>query len=178
MSSGRRSDEVWRCYGPPLKVVGRKTPQRHCKGCNAAVSCCTVRARSHACSCTSLRRMGLWSVVGSKARMDSHLHVTSKSTQDTINEAVARFVFATNVPFSLVDNVHFRALVDTLRPGAKSCGSRCLGSTLLESVYHKEKSLRAAELKDELVTMGVDGWSTLENLPVLGVLILPNSITS
>ncbi len=89
--------------------------------------------------------------------------------QVAVEEAVSRFVFSCNFPFSTVDHLEFQRLVVGLRPGTKPFSSRRLCTTQLDAVYNAERAALAKELNGKDVTLKVDGWSTSQCLPVLGI---------
>ena len=58
-----------------------------------------------------------------------------------------------------------------VRPGLKVPGRRAVGGRILDSVHKEEWEKFTAKFKDEFATLMIDGWSTLSNDPVLGVLV-------
>ncbi len=51
---------------------------------------------------------------------------------------LGRFVFATNSPFSIVENKEFASLMELARPGIAVPGRRALGGRILDVVYDEE----------------------------------------
>ena len=83
---------------------------RTCKGCNKGISNCVVRAKCHADACVPLRRLGIWASA-EQSSLDGHVVAAVKADMDVINQAVAKFLFAMNLPFTTVDHPRFRFVI-------------------------------------------------------------------
>ena len=94
----------------------------------------------------------------------SHLPVTStqKSMQEKIDLQVCRFLIATDSPFALVENRHFRKLLSDLRSGVQIADRRAMAGRLLDKVYEEEHGKLAILVKGCCVTLCVDGWSLMQ----------------
>ena len=51
---------------------------------------------------------------------------------------VGRFVYATNSPFTIVENAEFVTMMEMARPGIKLPGRRAVGGRILEDVHGEE----------------------------------------
>ena len=105
LRGGRPKDNVRDCYDvTPVVHVGRSTQLLKCRGCNQGVTDCVVRLKNHASHCKKLRQMGPWTVLGpvANANKQRQLNVvrTSKPIGEDLNQAVARFIFSANLPFT------------------------------------------------------------------------------
>ena len=105
--------------------------------------------------------------------------ITTKDTAHEIELQMVRFIVATNSPFSLANNGQFLKLVERLRPGFKVPDRRVVAGPLLDAVYNIEKEKVCAQLKghDDEATLSIDGWSNINNSPVIGVAIIVNGRT-
>ena len=54
---------------------------------------------------------------------------------DRLERQVGKFVFATNAPFSIVENKEFVAMMQMVRPGIKIPGRQAIGGRILNDVY-------------------------------------------
>ena len=84
---------------------------------------------------------------------------------------MGKFVFATNAPFSVVENKEFLQLMELVRPGIKLPGRLAIGGRILNDVYESEWKKFAETMKNKLVTLAIDGWSNVTNEPVLGIMM-------
>lgn len=80
-----------------------------------------------------------------------------------------RFFYACNIPFVSVEHPEFAKLMDLLRPGVRLLGRHTLGGRLLEEEYQRVVTMANKEMEGQRGTLSVDGWSSLTNVPVLGV---------
>lgn len=110
------------------------------------------------------------------AKKPRHLlqpHVTSYTckTDDKarkqLDEQVARFFYACNIPFAVAEQPEFQKLVSLLRPGYKAPGRKAIGGPLLEKEYNAVQEATASNLRGKNVTLIQDGWSDIHNSPVI-----------
>lgn len=99
--------------------------------------------------------------------LNNHIVRTSEATKEELDEKVAEFVFGCNIPFGVVEHPLFKAMVSALRPGYTPPTRKSLGTKQLDSVHNKLQSRMKSMLKDKIVTMQQDGWSTQQNDPVI-----------
>lgn len=85
------------------------------------------------------------------------------------DKKIAKYIYATNTPFSHVEHPLFLNMIQALRPGYTPPSRRQIGENLLEDTYLKERSKCASILCNETVTMGLDGWSNIHNEPIICV---------
>ena len=76
-------------------------------------------------------------------------------------------MFGCNIPFDVVEHPLFKAMVSALRPGYTPPTRKSLGTKQLDSVHNKLQSRMKSILKDKIITMQQDGWSTKQNNPVI-----------
>lgn len=96
----------------------------------------------------------------------------SKSTpaqKQMFDEQIARFIYATNTAFITVEHPEFIKMVQGFRPEYSPPSRKQIAGDLLEYTYRKEKETCANILKNEFVTLGLDGWSNIHNEPVICV---------
>ena len=65
---------------------------------------------------------------------------TTEVNRAPLGRQFCRFVLATTVPFRVVDNQEFKALISMVRPGCHLSGERAVAGDLLESVYSECRS--------------------------------------
>ena len=82
-----------------------------------------------------------------------------------VGASVGKFVFATKSPFSIVENKEFLSMMQFIRPGIKLPGRQVIAGRILNDVYDEEWQKFEDAMKDKLVTLAIDGWSTLTNEP-------------
>ncbi|XP_067412762.1 heterogeneous nuclear ribonucleoprotein U-like protein 1 isoform X2 [Emydura macquarii macquarii] len=99
--------------------------------------------------------------------MDGFVVRTSKYQQDTIDEKIARFIYATNSPFRIVNNKHFIDMVESLQPGYTPPGRADIGGRLLDTVYEKELEQCARNTEGKFASLSLHGWSNVHNDPVI-----------
>ena len=69
-------------------------------------------------------------------------------------------------------------MMQLVRPGIKLPGWQAIGGRILNDVYDAEWEKFSEAMKDKCVTLAIDGWSTLTNDPVLGIMMDNRLITS
>ncbi|XP_019379387.1 PREDICTED: uncharacterized protein LOC109302279 [Gavialis gangeticus] len=99
--------------------------------------------------------------------MDGFVARTSKYQQDTIDEKIARFIYATNSPFRIVNNKHFIDMVESLRPGYTPPGRADIGGRSLDTVYEKELEQCARNTEGKFASLSLYWWSNVHNDPVI-----------
>ena len=154
----------------------------------------TERMRAHAVECEKLAAKNLWSPEGDpkvkKQKVQTVLSFGATNIKvfhsggfwggatnhggfqvDELERQVGKFVFATNAPFSIVENKEFLGMMQMVRPGVKLPGRLAIGGRILNSVYDAEWQKFTETVKDKLVTLAIDGWSNVTNEPVLGIMM-------
>lgn len=148
MTGGRQLDVVWRCFHR------QKAPGGYigvCLGCGGTITGLTYRLRRHASTCQRLRSLGLWQV-GSCGRNNSQSVIKFTPGTKAI-EAIARMVFATNLPFSAIQNKYFRDMIKVLSPGLILPCAKTLSTSLLDSEFQRQEERARQHLKDQWVTI-------------------------
>ena len=97
----------------------------------------------------------------------SHFVSTPGITKDKIDQSVAEFVFGCRLPFNVVDHPTFKTMLESLRAGYKPPSRKALSDAWLDKTTNKLQSNVRDQLKGKTVTMQQDGWSTLQNDPVI-----------
>ena len=103
--------------------------------------------------------------------MDKFVVTTSKEEKISIDEQIARMVFATNSAFRVVEHPEFVKLVEILRPGYKPPSRFAVSDKLLNEVHEKEMNICSETLRGKTVCMSLDGWSNVHNDPIVCVSI-------
>ena len=93
--------------------------------------------------------------------------VTDNKTKQQLDEQIARFFYACNIPFAVAEHHEFKQMLMLLRPGYKPPNRKAIGGTLLDKVYESVNEVTARNLKDKPVTLIQDGWSDIHNSPVI-----------
>lgn len=185
---GRHEDPVQKCFRKE-KVVGGATAAV-CKGCAQSVSCVPSRMRTHASSCKRLQALGLWA-----GKAPQSLPFTWKPNVERVNKAIARAMYATNLPFSWVRSKEVLNLVETLAPGVTfafySCflffvvflgvrpaGVDAFASTLLDREYEAERDKLKDTTEGGMFTLSVDGWTTRDTIPLVGFGMASNLVAT
>lgn len=101
--------------------------------------------------------------------MDFFVSKSTPSQKQMFDEQVARFIYATNTAFSTVEHPEFIKMVQSFRPEYSPPSRKQIAGDLLDHTYSKEKEKCANILKNEVVTLGLDGWSNIHNEPVICV---------
>ena len=92
---------------------------------------------------------------------------TSQSDKDALDLQLARFVYSTNIPFSVVEHPEFKKLMTMLRPGYRPPTRYDVSGKLLDNVQADLMSQCTEELLDQTVSMSLDGWSNIHNDPII-----------
>lgn len=96
-----------------------------------------------------------------------HIISTPGLTKEKIDQSVADFVYGCNLPFSVVEHPQFKAMVQSLRPGYKPPSRKSLSHAWLDKTHTRLQSTMKEKLNGKTVTMQQDGWSTIQNDPVI-----------
>ena len=99
--------------------------------------------------------------------LNSHFVRTSQPTKELLNEKVAEFIYACNLPFSVVEHKTFKDLVTALHPGYQPTTRKALSEILLDQVHDKLQAKMKSKLEGKVVTLQQDGWSNIQNDPVI-----------
>ena len=103
------------------------------------------------------------------SRMDNFVMQTSGNEKAAIDLQIARFVCATNSPFSIVEHPEFLKLITMLRPGYHAPSRHKISDGLLDDSYVSMQSDCKERLADQTVSMMLDGWSNIHNEPIICV---------
>ena len=92
---------------------------------------------------------------------------TTTCENQKLDIKVEKYFYATNTPFSHVDHTSFKELCSTLRPSYRPPSRHQIGGDLLNAVNEECQEIAKKALKDELVTLSLDGWTNVNNEPIV-----------
>lgn len=87
--------------------------------------------------------------------------------KDKIDMQVARFVYACNLPFSIVDHPEFVKLTHLLKPSYKPPTAKTIGGSLLDRVYSEISEKSKLTAKSKFATLMQDGWSAIQQSHII-----------
>ncbi|KAM7179686.1 uncharacterized protein RBU57_011685 [Macrochelys suwanniensis] len=99
--------------------------------------------------------------------IDKFVIRTSRLQKEVIDEKIARFVYAINSPFCMIENPHFINMVQSLRPGYSPPNGADVAGKLQDKVYEREIEQCGKGLEGKIVNLSFDGWSNVHNDPVV-----------
>lgn len=91
----------------------------------------------------------------------------SQGEKEAIDQKCADFIFSKNIPFDTVNNVKFQEFCQILRPSYKLPDRFQIGGKLLDNAYNEKLSEVSKSISGKKVTVMQDGWSTVQNDPVI-----------
>lgn len=94
---------------------------------------------------------------------------TNPDMKQKINLLLVRFIVSANCPFAMVEDPHFLAFVECLRPNLHLPNRRSVGGTLLDELHSEAMDSVTDWCKGRRASLAVDGWSTVQRDPVLGI---------
>lgn len=92
---------------------------------------------------------------------------TDSKTRALLDEQVANFFYACNIPFNVASHDEFIKMVEMLRPGYCPPNRKALANELLDKTYENISMAVKAEIGGEEGTLTQDGWSDIHNTPVI-----------
>ena len=99
--------------------------------------------------------------------LDEFVMQTSGKDKSAIDHQLAKMIYATNSPFSLVDHPEFTKLMSLFRPGYRPPTRYDVGGRFLDEVHTSMLTSMLSDCKDqhggETVSMALDGWSNVHN---------------
>ena len=129
------------------------------------------REDSEECENTTEERDGVAAAPAKRFCVQSdiqqHLFKTSGTTKDILDEKLVKFLYACNIPFSVVEHDSFLDFVQTLRPGYKPTTRKAISEKHLDRVTEQLQEKMKGALEGKEVTMVEDGWSNIHNEPVI-----------
>ena len=167
---GRPTDLVWQHFHK-IKIDGK-----HCAKCK---NCGTVRAnrvdrmKTHIAQCLKKKESITLSCADDEVNVDEpELEMPSKkvkpnpffvirtSTDAThkMDILVAKFFYANNIPFNVVEHPTLQNMVSALRPGYSPPTRKALSNSLLDEVSTEIEETSKEKLKGKNVTLIEDGW--------------------
>lgn len=92
---------------------------------------------------------------------------TSAVKKQALDAQCARMIFGTNSAFRTVDHPEFRKFCEELRPGYTPPSRQEIGGRLLEKEFQTLQSVMKESLRDKTVCLSLDGWSNIQNDPII-----------
>lgn len=177
---GRKGKTVWAHF----KTVkhGNKVVSNICLNCKKHVSPKPYRMQAHLDTClrharstTILPLPAIYKPAETqseaaqklKTTMKSYIRQISSSEQKELDILLAKFVYAANLPFTVVGNLYFKELMNKAHPGYRLPSHDVVGSTLLSQVYNDAQKDTMERLNNKKVTIMQDGWSSPQNEPII-----------
>lgn len=139
MPPGPKPHPVWNNFNK--SSTNGKNVKATCKFCGTTVQAILDRVIKHAnvCeSCAPVEEHGSSPVAAKKRKIDQMIVRTSREEAHELDKQIAKVVFATNSPFSIVENKQFQTMTSRLRPGYKGPNRRSVSNQLLDEVYEEE----------------------------------------
>jgi hypothetical protein len=179
---GRPRSDIWKDFVVTLEN-GRRTTR--CKWCNKIVSAKADRLKLHTGKChaghqrKSPGNLNAVSAPGpvsepvfkgqerGKQAIKGFVDIMSPGEKETIDQKCADFIFSKNIPFDTVQNEKFQEFCKILRPSYKLPDRFQIGGKLLDNAYNKKLSEVRQSIMGKKVTIMQDGWSTVQNDPVI-----------
>ena len=102
-------------------------------------------------------------------KITKFVSATSKEDKNDLDKKVASYFYATNTPFLHVEHKTFKDLCSRLRPSYTPPNRFQIGGKLLDEVHTDCGEKAKSYLKDNFVTLNLDGWSNIHNEPIICV---------
>lgn len=137
-NGGRKKSKEWNF----IKKTAENTFR--CMFCNQQVSAKIDRIQKHIASCSEAKKhitcnetalVDSGVVTTNSITMDRFVMKTTAENKNELDLAVARFFFASNIPFRQVENTHFLDLVNKLRAGYKPPTRNALSEEFLDKIH-------------------------------------------
>ena len=107
-----------------------------------------------------------------QADLSSHVVRTPSATKDDLDDQIAEFLYGCSLPFSIVEHLFFKSLVSSLRPGYQPPSRQAVSNKLLDKCHDKYQAVMKQLLNNKTVTMQQDGWSSVQNDPVIATSVV------
>ena len=158
---GRPRHSINKSFKKELSGGGDGKVVTICRGCEQQVSSICSRLRSHADRCDALHAKPFYRPPAVSVTLQQFMNGSD------LNQLAARVVLSTNLPFRWVDHPTVRDLLKKLGSGVRLNRSNIVKKYLPQLHQDAVQRLRS-RLSGRMCTMAVDGWSTPDNLPVIG----------
>jgi len=89
---------------------------------------------------------------------------TTKSKKEVFDDQIAKFIYATNSSFRIVEDEKFIRLIQLLRPGYSPPSRFDISGKLLDVVHKKCLKCNKEMLKDKTVCMSFESFSSIKRL--------------
>lgn len=105
--------------------------------------------------------------VKSNVSLSNFIIKTTKEEKIVLDEMCARFIYATNLPFRVVDHKEFKQFCEKLRPGYTPPDRKTVGNHLLEKVNDDLEIQSSKQLEKESVSLSIDGWTNISSEAII-----------
>lgn len=183
-SSGRNRSDIWNQF--TTKFENNKLTSNQCNICKKEVSPKATRMKEHFEKCVQKTQVLPMSTFASdqilaagqtpslegpvtykQPRITDYVTKITQQDKEKITTQVGRFVYSSNSPFNIVQNPEFKELLRLLNPSYHLPTHEVFGSTVLDKVYEEITNDQQLMLKDKKCVLLQDGWSTVQNEPVI-----------
>lgn len=192
--AGRKQDAVWLNFDRVRPTSGKSGFRAKCKDCGKEMQGLVARLKQHHGAChakiieldtLNSSNMDLpknstlpppppeskQNIQNNANSMSNFVVKTSSCQKEELDLQIARYVYATNSPFSVVEHPEFKKMVNMMRPGYRPPDRFDVGEKLLNKVHDILLSECKEELKGQKVSMALDGWSNVHNESVICVIV-------
>lgn len=115
------------------------------------------------------------SSVASNSTLSSFVDVLDRSAKEEIDVALGTFLFGCNVPFSVVESVHFKNFCKKMRPAYQVPARKTVANVLIDKVHDKvHESTKIGPYS----VMLIDGWKNEANNTKNVAVFLHNALGS
>ena len=108
-----------------------------------------------------------------RQRTMSHFTViTTDNQKSDLDLKIAKFFYGNNIAFNAANSVEYKDMIMTLRPGYSGPSSSALAGNLLDEFsVDVDNSIKKQLEEISSVTLLLDGWSNVQNDPVIATCI-------
>lgn len=97
-----------------------------------------------------------------KSIMNSFVDTMKLREKEKVHIALAKFFFGCNISFSVIESVHFKKFIQTIRPSYKLPCRKTLSTVLLDKV-HEEILVNNKNNASPYASLLIDGWKNSSN---------------
>lgn len=180
VGDGRPKSLVWNAFNEEI-IRGQRITR--CKTCNKKVSAKANRLYRHLKSCEKSSQSSASSVSvpftvsapesrsprlsKQSATFKQYFDVMTPSDKQVIDERCANWIYCQDLPFNTVEDKEFREFIALLRPAYKPPSKYEISGKLLDNAYDNMLMSLNDAISGKKVTIMQDGWSTVQNDPVI-----------
>ena len=171
LSAGRKQDPIWCRYD---ELLNKKVK---CKECNKSFSSNADRMRAHStfhdqqANVDEEQPVDSTPVQATQSKMEPFVIKTTQEKADQLDILVGKSFYANNIPFSAAESNTYKEMMANLRPGYRARNSKSIGNPILEKIFCETTEAASKTLAGERVTLCMDGWSNINNDPIVAASI-------